>query len=176
MTAEQLAELPDDGWRHELIEGELSTMPPAGWQHGRVTNRLTRFVDRHVEANHLGECVAAETGFVLRRDPDTVRAPDLAFVRAGRLPDKNERKFSTVIPDLVIEVVSPSDRAGEVNQQALSYLDAGVRLVWVVYPETDTITAHQPGGMVTLFRGEDAVLSGEDVLPGLTARLGDIFG
>lgn len=176
MTAEELLERPDDGMRHELIEGELTTMAPAGGPHGGLTFDIGLIVGPYVKQNRLGQCYVAETGFVIGRDPDTVRAPDLAFIRAERVPDKSVRGFYSVVPDLVIEVVSPSDRAGEVNRKALSWLDAGVRLVWVVYPETETVAVHRRGDVVSLLRKDEAVLSGEDVLPGFTARLGDIFG
>ena len=176
MTAEQLFELPDDGMRHELVEGELTTMAPAGGPHGRVASRIDILVGHYVLGNRLGETYAAETGFLIGRDPDTVRAPDFALIRTGRVPDESEIGFYSTVPDLVVEVVSPSDRAGDVHQKALVWVDAGVRLVWVVYPKTKTLAVHRRGDVVTMLRGDDAELSGEDVLPGLTLRLGDIFG
>ena len=102
MTAEELAELPDDGLRHELIEGELRTRVPAGKRHGRIAFRIGQLVGTCVERGGLGDCYAAETGFVIRRDPDTVRTPDLAFVRAGRDPEPNDPAFSNIVPDLVV--------------------------------------------------------------------------
>ena len=175
MTAEELAELPADAWRHELIEGELRTMAPAGDQHGLVAVNITYLVVDHVRKNTLGRCHIAETGFVLRRDPDTVRAPDLAFTRTERLPDQPTKSFSDIVPDLVVEVVSPSDRASEVTKKALVWLQAGVRLVWVIDPEAEVVTVHRDGDVIGLLQGPDAVLSGEDVLPGFEARLADIF-
>jgi Uma2 family endonuclease len=126
-----------------------------------------------VERERLGEVFTAETGFVLRRDPDTVRAPDVAFVRAERVPQARVPGFPAMAPDLVAEVVSPYDRAVEVSGKALAWLDAGVRLVWVVDPENRTVTVHRPGG-TTVLRGRDQ-LSGEDVLPGFALPLEELW-
>ncbi|HYY12043.1 MAG TPA: Uma2 family endonuclease [Kineosporiaceae bacterium] len=173
MTAEQLLDLPDDGLRHELVEGTLRTMTPAGGHHGRISARLLVRMGVFVEAQGLGEVFAAETGFWLRQDPDTVRAPDVAFVRADRAPDARVPGFVPLVPDLAAEVVSPNDRAVEVAGKALSWLDAGVRLVWVVDPENRTVTVYRPDG-VGVLRGQD-VLSGEDVLPGFALLLHELW-
>ena len=175
MTAEQLLELPDDGYRHELVQGELRTMAPAGGQHGHVAFAIGRLVGNHVYENKLGRCYAAETGFVLRRDPDTVRAPDLAFVVSARLSSEPSSGFLDEVPDLVVEVVSPSDRASEVTEKALTWLDHGVRLVWVIDPRARLVTVHRPGDVIGLVRGENAVLDGADVLPGFRVSLDELF-
>lgn len=175
VTAEELAALSGDGAGYELVEGELQAMTPAGYGHGRVAARALGRVLVFVEDHHLGEVVTAETGFVLHRGPDTVRAPDVAFVRADRVPaDDDQAGYAELAPDLVVEVVSPSDRAGRVNATALAWLDAGVRLVWVVYPETRSVAVHRPEGAVTVLR-DDAVLDGGDVLPGFMLALPDLF-
>jgi Uma2 family endonuclease len=174
MTAEELFELPDDGLRHELVEGELRTMTPAGFEHGRVAARILARVLDHADEHELGQVLAAETGFVLRRDPDTVRAPDVAFVAVDRLPQGTVSGFGHVAPDLVVEVVSPSDRASEVSSKAEAWLDAGVRLVWVVDPQARLAAVHHPGGLVTVLR-EDGVLDGEEVLPGFRMPLSTVF-
>jgi Uma2 family endonuclease len=173
MTAEELLELPDDHMRHELVEGELRTMAPAGEGHGWVAMAIGSKVFDHVEQQRLGRVYAAETGFILRRRPDTVRAPDVAFVAADRLPAKG-RGFAELAPDLVVEVVSPSDRASEVAEKAEMWLDAGVRLVWVVDPQARLAAVHHPGGLVTVLR-QDGVLDGEDVLPGFRLPLAPLF-
>jgi Uma2 family endonuclease len=173
MTAEELFELQDDGLRHELVEGELRTMAPAGFDHGRVALRIGARILAHVEEQLLGEVLAAETGFVLARDPDTVRAPDVAFVASERAP-LGTRGFAELAPDLVVEVVSPSDRASEVASKAAMWIDAGVRLVWVVDPQARLAAVHHPGGLVTVLR-EDGVLDGEDVLPGFRLPLTTVF-
>jgi Uma2 family endonuclease len=173
MTAEELFELQDDGLRHELVEGELRTMAPAGFDHGRVALRIGARILAHVEEHLLGEVLAAETGFVLARDPDTVRAPDVAFVASERAPS-GTRGFAELAPDLVVEVVSPTDRASEVASKAAMWIDAGVRLVWVVDPQARLAAVHHPGGLVTVLR-EDGVLDGEDVLPGFRLPLSTLF-
>ena len=174
MTAEQLLGLPDDDLRHELVAGVLTTMPPPGLRHGRVTLKIGRRLGNHVEEHGLGECLSNDPGIITGRDPDTVRAPDLAFFRAGRAPDPDEAGYAETVPDLVVEVVSPSDRSSEVLAKALMWVRAGVRLVWVVDPETRVVTVHRPGDVIGLLQG-DAVLSGEDVVPGFSARLTDVF-
>jgi Uma2 family endonuclease len=175
MTAEQLLELPDDGYRHELVQGELQTMAPAGGQHGQIALTIGGLVWNHVRQHSLGRCYAAETGFVLRRDPDTVRAPDLAFVASARLSGGPSSGFLDEVPDLVVEVVSPSDRASDVTEKALTWLDHGVRLVWVIDPRARLVTVHRPGDVIGLVRGEQAVLDGADVLPGFRVSLDELF-
>jgi Uma2 family endonuclease len=174
MTAEELFELPDDGLRHELVEGELRTMTPAGFQHGDVALELAFHVKAFVREHGLGKVLAAETGFVLGRAPDTVRAPDVAFVRSDRVPAGRERRFAELAPDLVAEVTSPADRVAEVNAKVGQWLDAGVRLVWVVDPETEVVVVHHPDGLARVLRGDD-VLDGGDVLPGFRLPLPELF-
>lgn len=174
MTAEQLFELPDDGMRHELVEGELRTMAPAGEHHGWVALALGSKIFEYVEQRRLGRAYAAETGFVIHRGPDTVRAPDVAFVAAPRVSEIPARGFAELAPDLVVEVVSPSDRASDVSSKAAMWLDAGVRLVWVVDPQARLAAVHHPGGLVTVLR-EDGHLDGEDVLPGFRLPLASLL-
>lgn len=175
MTAEQLLDLPDDGLRHELVRGELRTMPPAGYRHGRVSNRVARRIDAFVMERGLGEVLTNDPGFLIERGPDTVRAPDVAFVSTARIPPPDaDEGFVATVPDLVVEVVSPHDRASEVTQKALDWLAAGARLVWVLDPKTRSAAVHRPGGNDSLLIG-DAELDGEDVLPGFHLRLAQLF-
>jgi Uma2 family endonuclease len=174
MTAEELFDLPDDGMRHELVEGELRTMTPAGYDHGRAVMRIGARILEHVEAHDLGEVLAAETGFVVHRRPDTVRAPDVAFVAHDRVPQAEVPGFPDLVPDLVVEVVSPSDRASDVSAKAAMWVDAGVRLVWIVDPQARLATVYRPGGLAAVV-GADGSLDGEDVLPGLRLALRSIF-
>jgi Uma2 family endonuclease len=112
---------------------------------------------------------------VLRRGPDTVRAPDMAVVRADRVPPREVRRtFAELAPDLVAEVVSPYDRVAEVNGTVPQWLDAGIRLVWIVDPETRVVVAHEPEGVAHLLREDDA-LDGGDVLPGFSLPLRELF-
>ena len=175
MTAEQLFWRPDDGQRHELIGGELTTMPPVSAPHGRTVARMTQLVLNQLDKTGLGECYSGDPGFVVRRGPDTVRAPDIAFIRAERVHEVAPTGFPEMAPDLVAEVVSPSDRPGQVTAKALFWLEVGVRLVWVVDPDDQVVTVYRPGNVVELLQGEDAPLSGEDVLPGFTVPLRSIF-
>lgn len=174
MTAEQLFQLPADGMRHELVEGVLRTMAPAGFEHGLVAATLLARVQAFATAHRLGRVLAAETGFVLRRGPDTVRAPDVAFVRADRMPTNRVTGFADLVPDLVAEVVSPSDRASDVVNKVLAWLDAGVALVWVADSGSRTVTTYRPG-VATVLRGDDVLRGADDVLPGFALPLGELW-
>ncbi|MBI4860827.1 MAG: Uma2 family endonuclease [Candidatus Riflebacteria bacterium] len=173
VTAERLLELVNVG-RCELVKGSLMMMSPSGRRHGKLTAEIARVLGNHVAANHLGEVSGAETGFILSRDPDTVRAPDVAFVAAARIPvDVPEDGFWPIAPDLAVEVVSPSDRWSEVVEKAREWLSAGVRLVWIVDPRSRTAHVYRPGREV-LQLGKDELLEGGDVLPGFSVRIADL--
>jgi Uma2 family endonuclease len=121
MTAEELLRLSDDGMRHELLDGELRTMAPAGGPRGRAGGWAAGHLIRFIDDNGLGDVFMAETGFLLRRDPDHVRAPDFAFIRADRMPAEGlPRGFVPIPPDLVLEVVSPDDAASEIREKSRS--------------------------------------------------------
>jgi len=147
---------------------------PPGANHGRVAMRLGRRIADHVEAHGLGTAYAAETGFLLSRSPDTVRAPDAAFVRAGR-PPTPERGYYRGAPDLAVEVLSPDDRPGYVREKVAEWLEAGARAVWVVDPRKRTVTVHDLGREPrTLGKGD--MLRAGDVLPGFAIAVREIFG
>jgi Uma2 family endonuclease len=174
MTAEDLLRLPDDGWRYELVRGELRRMPPAGYEHEVTAARILLRVGTHVEANRLGQ-VSGAAGFRLARDPDLVRAPDFAFVAAERLPKgRTPPGYLDLAPDLVAEVISPNDSAGDVQEKIEEWLRAGARMVWAFYPKTRSVWVHR-SATETLMLGPDDVLNGADVLPGFTCRVGDLF-
>src|SRR5947208_309587 len=117
LTAEDLYQLPDDGCRYELLDGELKRLSPTGYEHGRVLTRATVVLDNFVTAHELGEIVSGDPGIILRRKPDRVRAPDIAFFAQERVPTGEARKkFVEIVPDLVVEVVSPNDTAAELQQ------------------------------------------------------------
>ncbi|CAN5145933.1 MAG: Uma2 family endonuclease [Euzebyales bacterium] len=176
MTAAALFELPDDGWRYELVEGELHRMSPAGGTHGEIAATIGYHLKAFALAAGTGSTFAAETGFLLARDPDTVRAPDAAYVRRERLPEPRDRSgFLPLAPDLAVEVVSPSDRATAVAEKATAWLDAGVQLVWVVYPDRRMVAEHHPDGAARLLRGDDT-LDGGALLPGFRLPLPELFG
>lgn len=175
MTAEELLALPDDDLRYELVKGEVRCMSPAGSKHGRLALELGRLVANFVHERGLGQTYAAETGFVLARDPDTVRAPDVAFVQTERIPpDGPSDSFWEGAPDLAVEVLSPSDSMTEVEDKVFEYLAAGCRLVWVVNPRAERVTAYRSAHDIRSFAGDD-LLDGADVLPGFSVPVHQIF-
>ena len=172
-TAEQLLRASDLG-RCELVRGELIMMAPAGFEHGEIGMHIGTILRSFVTPRKLGVVVGADTGFQIARNPDTVRAPDAAFVRADRVAGKRPRAFFQGAPDLAVEVVSPGDRAREVLAKVHEWLDAGCRVVWVVDPRTRSIAVHQSRAEVAVLRSSET-LSGGDLLPGLTVPVGEIF-
>jgi Uma2 family endonuclease len=175
MTAEELLALPDDGMRHELIAGELRTMAPSGHRHGRVTIKFSWPLAQYVEAHDLGEVWGAETGCILTRDPDTVRAADVTFVRRERLgAEVDDRGYWPGAPDLVAEVLSPGDRRGAVAEKVATWLRAGVQMVVVVDPQRRTVAVHRADQPVTVLEETDT-LHGADVVPGWTLPVRALF-
>lgn len=147
LSAEEFAALPREGLRTELVEGEVQAMAPAFEDHGVVTMRLGGLLFQHVRANDLGEVYAAETGFLIARNPDTVRAPNVAFIRQERMPPHGGKPgWVQVMPDLVAEVVSSGDRISEVDDKVRMWLEAGVRMVLVAWPDRRTIDVYRPVG------------------------------
>ena len=138
LTAEELLYLTEPDKQTELLRGTLIVREPPGYQHGVVALKVARLIANHVHDHGLGTVVAAETGFKLFSNPDTVRAPDAAFIRQGRAPEPALDGYPALAPDLVVEVVSPSDRAGEVQAKVSDWLTAGSRLVWVIDPASQT--------------------------------------
>ena len=175
ITADDLFARPDDGWRYELVKGELRRMPPSGSEHGAIVMNVGVPVGQFVKSHDLGVVFGAETGFRLASDPDTVRAPDLAFVRRERISEAGiPREFWTGGPDLAVEVVSPSDRYTEVEEKAQDWLDAGTRMVVVVNPRTRTVTVYRSSTEVIRLTESDR-FNGDDVLPGFTCRVSEFF-
>ncbi|HEX9895282.1 MAG TPA: Uma2 family endonuclease [Gemmatimonadales bacterium] len=174
LTAAELLRLNLSTKRTELVRGVLRVREPASYRHGELTVALTLAIGKHVEAHDLGRVLAAETGFKLTADPDTVRAPDLAFIRSDRLPDPAPQGYAELAPDLVVEVLSPADRPGEVLARVGDWLTAGTRLVWVVDPIREVVRVYRADGSDTV-ASKDANLAGEDVLPGFTCALALLF-
>lgn len=176
VTADELLAMPDDGFRHELIKGELRRMAPTGDEHGQVAMELASALHRHVKRNKLGNVYAAETGFKLESDPDTVRAPDIAFVRAERVQETGPLAgYRFGAPDLVVEVLSPSDRMREVAEKVGAWLEAGARMVWVVSPTRRSIGVYRSPTDVVVLTEKD-MLDGGDVVPGFQILVAEIFG
>lgn len=175
MTAEELLLLPKEGMRYELVKGELKQTAPAGFEHGIVIAKLTWRLGQHVETHNLGVVCGAETGFKIGHDPDTVRAPDIAFVSRERLAQIGiTKKFWAGAPDLAVEVLSPGDTIAEVEEKIAEWLDAGASAVWVVSPKLRTITLYRSlTDVVTLTENDE--LSKQDVVPGFRCRVAEIF-
>ena len=174
VTAEELFNMPDDGYRYELVRGELRKMAPAGSEHGDISADMHVSLHLYVRANNLGRTRIAEPGFVLERDPDSVRAPDVAFVRQERIEAIGRTtRYWPEAPDLAIEVISPNDRYTQVNEKVADYLAAGTRMVVVVNPRNRTVNVHTPDNTITLTMGD--TLDGGDVVPGWQMPLSEIF-
>jgi Uma2 family endonuclease len=174
-TADDLLRICTTGKRYELVDGELVEMAPTGARHGRVAIRTGSRLNNYVERNDLGEVFAAETGFRLARNPDKVRAPDVAFVSKGRLPQGDlPAGFLDIVPDLVVEVVSPSDTASYVQAKVEDWLRAGVHLVWVLYPDTRSVAVYRSLNEASVLT-EDDQLQGNAVLAGFSHPVKDLF-
>ena len=173
LSAEELSRVQPSGKRTELVRGVLVVREPAGYRHGEVAARLARILGNHVEEENLGRVLAAETGFTLARNPDTVRAPDVAFIRRERVPQPPPSGYAALAPDLVVEVLSPDDRPGQVLAKVADWLSAGTALVWVVDPERRNARVYRADGRESLVP-EDGTLDGEDVVPGFRCDLGTI--
>lgn len=174
VTADELLHMPDDDFRYELVRGELRRMNPAGNVHGRVVMSFAWRLARHVEENRLGTVYAAETGFRLSSDPDTVRAPDVAFVSRARVEAIGDIEgFWPEAPDLAVEVISPGDSYADVEEKVFDWLDAGTKMV-VINPRQRSATVYKsPTDIAAL--AEADVLDGGDVVPGFELAVREIF-
>ena len=174
LSAEELlyVNLPDK--QTELVRGQLIVREPPGYQHGVVALKIAVLIANYVRDHELGIVVAAETGFKLFSNPDTVRAADAAYLGRQRAPDPPPSGYLTLAPDLAVEVVSPNDRAGEVQAKVSDWLNAGSRLVWVIDPIRECAVVYRDDGSIDLLADQDA-LSGEAVLPEFSCPLDDIW-
>jgi Uma2 family endonuclease len=176
-TAEELLRMPDDGFRYELVRGELRKMPPAGSEHGTIAMDIGTSLNNHVKANRLGKIYAAETGFLLASDPDTVRAPDVAFVSRERVEEAGRvRGYWPGAPDLAVEVVSPNDTHAQVTEKALAWLEAGCRMVLVADPERRAVTVYRSRSEIRILTAEAGdVIDGDEVVPGWKLPVTELF-
>ena len=174
-TAEDLLRMPDDGKRRELVAGEVREMAPSGHEHGRVTMRFSGPLSLFVDEHELGAVYAAETGFLLAKDPDTVRGPDVAFVVRERLATAPKgRGYFPGAPDLAVEVISPGDTYSEVEAKVEEWLEAGSRMVVVVNPRNETLKVYRGLTDVTRLTVVDT-FDGADVVPGFRLPVRRIF-
>jgi len=172
ITIEEFAEMPLQGiW--ELVDGEPIELTPAAGRSSRIGGRLYARLADHVEPNEFGWAFPAETGFVLFADRTTVRSPDAAVVTRDRLAEPPD-SFVPLAPDLAVEVLSPSDRMADALAKIAMYLDAGVRLVWLVDPASQTVTIFRPDTIPTKL-GVDENLDGGEVLPDFAVAVAEIF-
>jgi len=173
ITADELLEMGDIG-RCELIYGELVMMSPAGFEHGVVAVRITRFLAQFVDQHDLGAVLAAETGFLVESKPDLVRAADVSFIRKQRVPKIAWRKYFRGVPDLAVEVISPTDPRREIAEKVNLWLAHGTVSCWVVDPTSMTLTVHRTGQKPLRLTARDK-LENEPTLPGFSLALSKIF-
>lgn len=174
VTADELLAMGSD-FHGELVRGRLIEMAPAGWNHGSIAGEAFAVIHAFVKQHKLGKVFAAETGFILERDPDTVRAPDVAFVRAHRIPTGgNRRGFFDGAPDLAVEVISSSDPPGAVAAKAQAWLDAGVTEVWVISPAEQNVTIYVGDGSPRVLNASE-MLTGSRVLSGFAESVATFF-
>ncbi len=175
MTVEEFRALPANSMQRALVRGELvETMPPGG-QHGLLALRLGARLQQWADTGNYG-IVTVESGFVLGRNPDTVRGPDISFVAAARIPPGGvPEAFWEQAPDLAVEIVSPSETAAEVRDKVRDFLAAGTALIWVVYPRSREVFVHRSLDRIEVLSGED-VLEDAQVLPGFRCSIVELFG
>jgi Uma2 family endonuclease len=174
-TADELLQMPDDGFRYELIEGELKRMSPAGHRHGEVAMNIAAPLHSHVKRNKLGKVYAAETGFKLKSNPDHVRAPDVAFILQERVQAVADAKGYWIgAPDLAVEVISPGDTVREVEGKVTEWLEYGASMVWIISPKLKTVTVYRSLTDISTFTEKD-MLDGGEVVPGFQLPVAEIF-
>jgi Uma2 family endonuclease len=173
ISAEELFQMPNLG-RCELVRGVINMMSPAGSEHGRIVWNVTLLLGNYIKSHKLGTMRGAETGFIIHHDPDTVLAPDASIILADRLPEKHPKGYYDGPPDLAVEVLSPNDRASEVQGKIRDWLNAGCRAVWIVDPETKSVTIYKSTHDIAVLNAADT-LTDVQLLPGFSASVSEIF-
>ena len=175
ITADELWAMPEDGGRHELVQGALQSMNPVGSLHAWIVSEVAATLRDYLRKCPIGEILTGDPGFVLRRDPDTVLAPDIAIVRKARFGDFGiAATYFEGPPDLAIEVVSPRDRFNDVDAKAHDYIAAGAALVWVINPRWRNVTIYQADRTVRVV-AETEELTAPELLPGSSCHVADLF-
>lgn len=175
LTAEEFFLLPDpeDGSQQELVRGEIITMPPPGGMHGVSCLKAGRRIGNFVEEKDRGTVTCNDTGFITERDPDSVRGPDISYWSRERLKGVPVG-YIEIPPDLLVEVLSPSNTSKQIRAKLMEYFAKGVRLIWVIAPEDRTLTIYRTPDEGRLLH-ESATVTGEDVLPEFTCRVSDLL-
>ncbi len=164
-----------DHYQYELVRGELRQMSPASFDHGSIEALLVHALIDYTLHHPLGKVVTGDTGYVLQSEPLTIRVPDVSFVAKQRIPDSPRPAFLPLAPDLVIEIVSPSEQARTIAEEVSDYLTAGTRLLWVVYPEQQQVHEYRAAQAFRIYTIGDT-LDGHEVLPGFRFALAALFG
>jgi Uma2 family endonuclease len=170
---EELARMPEDGLRHEIDEGELLVTTRPNFRHGAIQANVIGILRDYVRHNKLGK-VLSESGFILGRKPEILRGPDVAFVSNDRLKDIASDGWPELGPDLVVEIVSPSDTARQIDRKVHQFLAAETRAVWLVYPDTKSVHIFEPGGAARIVEF-DGIVSSPAALAGFELAVRDVF-
>ena len=174
LTAQEYWELPGDGKHTELVRGEVVKSMPPGGLHGQIAGTVGMLLRFWIKQG-AGGCAAVGAGCILGQNPDTVRGPDISYVRADRIPpDGVPEAFWQGAPDLAVEVVSPSDTPKEILERVSDFLTAGTPLVWVIYPRRGEVVVYTADGLARTYSGDD-VLEQAEVLPGFSCRVSELF-
>src|SRR5262245_28291487 len=174
VTAEEFARIPDDDYHYELVMGRVVRVSPPGGRHGALITRIAALLHQHVESQRVG-AVLVTAGFKIAADPDTVREPDIAFVRAERIPSSGiPDGYWPGPPDLAIEIRSPGDRLTSIRAKVADYLARGVRLVWVVDPAAKAVAVHRAHSPATILSVDDEI-DGAEVIRGFSCRVARFF-
>ena len=174
VTAEEVERISLSGKQVELVRGKVVVREPPGTWHGIIAANLTYLLSDFVRRNDLGVIAGQDTGFQIGSDPDTVRAPDVAFISRERTAAIPRRGYAGFAPDLAAEVLSPGDSPAEVLAKVANWLGAGTRLVWVVDPVPPQVRVFRRDGSLSIL-DESESLAGEDVLPGLSLTVRELF-
>ena len=175
LSADEFMALPLNLKLYELVRGKLVKVPMTGYEHGEIETNIIHLLIQHTRPHRLGQVTPGDVMFRLERNPDTLRQPDVAFVRTDRLPPREQRRsYSPVVPDLAVEIRSPSNTARVLAVKVADYLRAGVRLVWVVDLDTQTVTVHTPGA-VPITRSVHEEITGGAVLPAFRCPVAAFF-
>ena len=180
ITADELLAMPRDGNRYELVRGVLIKKMPTGDPHGMVVVLTAHYMTQYALSSGHGQTRSGETGYILDRDPDTVRAPDVAWYSPDNIPPPGTRGFPDVVPDLVVEVKSPSNSNSEMAAKSRMWLwrkdgpGYGAKMALVLDPQTETVIKYKPDSTPTILTTDD-VLDGDDVLPGFSCLVRRFF-